>query len=461
MSLIQHWKNSLAAKEAGWVATGQMLSAVAGFVSVRLLTELLSPEDYGLLMLLMGLTALALSFSVQPFLQAVMRFHAEVLDPLHSQMLRSETKNAICLMLTCAAALMLAAGWWFGPSSGLPAWIGLVLTGLLLVDTWRSYGISLLNAARRQKPMALWLATEAWARPLVALGFFALYGGNAVIFVVSFMLASFAICAVFYGFVSIDGGHKNENQPAQFNAKPKPELDKFNMSHTADADGSMYSRRKDIKARIWSYALPLFPVAGLGWISAVSDRYIIAGLLDLQTAGLYVAIYAVVSRPYIMVGAFLDVWLRPRLYHAVSAGTRENIWRVIGLWSGLCGGISFVGVVCFVTLHEWVAVIMLAAPYRAASEMMPWIALGYSLIIMSQITTRICYAFERTWLVFWIHVVAAVSTLVVSIPAISMYGFFGAAISVPVYSFVQLVFSIAMATIAANYYKPAVLSEAT
>ena len=376
-------------------------------------------------------------------------------------MLRAETKNAICLMLICAAALMLAAGWWFGPASGLPVWIGLVLTGLLLVDTWRSYGISLLNAARRQKPMALWLATEAWARPLLALCFFALYGGNAVIFVISFMLASFAICIVFYRFVSVDGDHKDENQSARLDAKPQSAPDKIDMPQPADADGSVYARRKDIKTRIWSYAWPLFPVAGLGWISAVSDRYIIAGLLDLQTAGLYVAIYAVVSRPYIMVGAFLDVWLRPRLYHAVSAGTREGIWRVIGLWSGLCGAISLIGVGCFVALHEWVAVIMLAAPYRAASEMMPWIALGYSLIIMSQITTRICYAFDRTWLVFWIHLVAAVSTLVVSIPAISMYGFFGAAISVPIYSFVQLVFSIAMATIAANHYKPAVLSEAT
>jgi O-antigen/teichoic acid export membrane protein len=76
---------------------------------------------------------------------------------------------------------------------------------------------------------------------------------------------------------------------------------------------------------------------------------------------------------------------------------------------------------------------------------MPWIMAGYSFLVTSYITTRICYANGRTIDVLVIETVGAISSLVIGLMLIYHAGLFGAAIAVPVYFGIQLLVSIRQA----------------
>lgn len=427
------------AGEAGWVAAGQLMTAVGGLVGMRLLTEVLPPKNFGALIILLGFASLAFDFSTRQIMQAAMRFRAEYADEEGARILRTESLRVMRWMLSAVCAILIVAFVLWRPDQNLPFWIGLVLAALVLADTARTYETGLLNAARRQKALALWQAADAWARPLVAVSLVLAVSGDAQTVLIGYALATSAICLLFARTLTLEG--------------------KAASISRADADGSSAlpdhgRRRAEIRQRIFTFILPLFPVAGLAWITAVGDRYIIAGMLDLQAAGLYAAIYGVVSRPFLMAGEFLDTWLRPRLYEAVTHRDTAASWRTVGLWSALATGIGGSGVICFLLLHDAAAALLLAKPYRDASHLMPWIALGYAIVMVSQVALRLCFAHHRTSFILLTRIVIAVATVAVMIPMIARYGLWGAAVAAPIYFSVQLAFSCLMAAIAVRAASP-------
>ncbi len=64
-------------REGAWVAAGQIASAAATIVSIRIMTELLTPDGFDRLTLLVGVAALALGLAANPRLQALMRYYPD------------------------------------------------------------------------------------------------------------------------------------------------------------------------------------------------------------------------------------------------------------------------------------------------------------------------------------------------------------------------------------------------
>jgi O-antigen/teichoic acid export membrane protein len=189
---------------------------------------------------------------------------------------------------------------------------------------------------------------------------------------------------------------------------------------------------------LWSYALPLVPVAAAGWASGLADRYFVGGVLGLAEAGSYAAVYALVSRPFLMLSGVIEQTLRPVYYGAIAAGNSERSRVVLRAWltlAALGGGIGFA---LALLLHEEIAAWLLAEPYRMSAGLMPWIAAGYWLLIISHVFTRICYAHHDTKSVFWIEATGALLAVAVMLPAIRLFGLAGAAMAVPVYFGAQL-----------------------
>ena len=436
------------AGEAGWVAIGQVLTGLAGLVSVRLLTEVLTPASYGVLALLLGFTTLAFNFGAWPFIQASMRFRAEFRLPSASALLRRESTRFLKWGLLVVTVVLLVAGVVFGPMADMSIWIGAVLVCVVLADTTRTYETSLLNSARRQKTMVLWRVTDAWMRPLFAVAMVLAFdsGESAVLF--GYAIATMTVSLLFARWITLEGKAAPPTNITVPSAEPLSDGVSDLRLHELNGSARASSDTAHIRDRIRSFFLPLLPIAALTWVTAVSDRYLLAGMLDLKSAGLYAAVYAVVSRPYLMVGAFLDVCLRPRLYDAAANGQWKALGRLAVFWAALASGIGVLGLFCFVMLHHFVANLILAAPYRGNTEIMPWIAGGYVLATVAQVFQRLCYAFNRTELVLYGRIVAAISMIAVTIPAIASFGLFGAALAVPIYFGVQLVFSMGIAAVA-------------
>ena len=394
--------------EGAWVAVGQIGSALAALVSVRLLTELIEPQDYGLFTLLLGVSALAQGLAVNPFLQAMLRFHPDWARRGRLRLLRAEGGDSIATLIIALAGAIALAGVALGPITQEPAWLGAAVAGILLLDSLRSFETSLFNAARRQRPMALWNALDAWARLLFAFAAMACLGADAGAALMGYFLGSAVVATLFYGTTTPEGA---KGQAAGLRERQ--------------------AVRAELRQSLWTYALPLMPIAILTWISGVGDRYIIGGLLGLEQAGLYAATYALISRPYLMMSGMFELTIRPIYHEALAEGDRLRAKAALRRWLLLAVVGGGAGLLLIWLLKDVIADLLLSKPYRSAASVMPWVAAGYWLLSISEVFSRICYAYHATTSVLLIAAGGAVLSFTIVIPAILAFGITGAAMTVP------------------------------
>ncbi len=400
--------------EGAWVASGQMASALAVLAGTRLLTEYLPAEVYGTISLLLGLASLGTTIACGPFFQTALRFYPEAVKKGQAPYLRKIVNGFLFRaagVLICVFAVL-----WVIFRQRISIVLLILLAGLLIVDVTRTRETNFLNADRRQRPYAAWLALDAWARPLAALVMVFAFGASAGPVMAGYFAGSLVVLLVFYKILdrnNIKDELKPENEP--------------------------------MKAEIFRYALPLIPLAVIGWVNSLSDRYLIGGLAGLGQVGIYAAAYGLVSRPFLMAGGIITQTLRPVYYEAVSSGDKTREKRTFFYFLAVTVVVCICGVAMVTLLRGAISGLLLAEKYRKGAELMPWIALGYALLAISFVFIEVFYAYKKTKYVLFLQIASAVVCLMVEIPAIYRYGILGAAVSVPVYFGAQLAMSIFLA----------------
>ena len=406
-------------REGGWVAVGQILGAIAALVSTRIMTELLAPDQFGQLTLLVGAGALALGLVSNPRLQAVIRYYPDWSTSERVNVLRATAKQLI-YRLVFVTAIVLAAGG--AATAGVfiqPWYTGILIAALLLVDTRREFELAFLNAARRQRPAAMVQLADAWSRPLLAIASVLVFGHTAEAALLGYVMGSALVLFAMRLSTPLDD----------------TAADSLVRSLPVDSD------RTALALAIKRYALPLAPLVVFGWLSGMGDRYAIAALLGMDDVGLYAAAYGLASRPFLMLSAVIEQTLRPVLQDAIAKGETSSIRSVKRRMIQLSVLGSVCGVFCFIALSDFVAHLFLAKEYRSTATMMPWIALGYAFLTVSSMYSRFCYALDATRYVLLLTVAASTVGLAILVPAALMYGLMGAVAAVPIRFAVELILS--------------------
>jgi O-antigen/teichoic acid export membrane protein len=204
----------------------------------------------------------------------------------------------------------------------------------------------------------------------------------------------------------------------------------------------------ELTAKIRRYAMPLVPLALVAWVSSLSDRYIISGMLGVGQVGIYAAGYGLMSMPFLMAGGIIGQTLRPPYYQAISAGNitlAEKLLRTqLAITALICGA----GVVAVFFLRNVLAALLLAEEYRSAVSLMTYIAAGITLQVISQIFEGILIAYKRTGFLLIIHSFGAVVCVLSVYFLIRRFNLIGAAMACPVYYLSMLMLSMVMAKIA-------------
>jgi len=396
--------------EVIWVVVGQGLTAIGTLLGVRLLTQFLPPAEYGVVSLALGMSVLAGNLIAGPLTQAAIHFYptygGERLSELQASLIRCFRRS-----IPWVAVLALIGGTYCSLSGRGSPWLVLLVLVLFAVECWRTSGLSLLNAARRQRPYGLWMASDAWLRPLAATAAVLLVGPVPTAALVAYVLVAAALCILW----SRNGwsGHDSRRAPSQ---------------HTRALDSAM-----------WSYALPLIPLGLLAWATSLGDRYIIGGVLSVADAGLYAAVYGLAYSPFMIVNGAAEQAIRPVYQAAISYGNHGRARQLQRLWLGSVAVVCAIGVILFAVGHGLIARFLISPGYRHASWLMPWVALGYAIRCVSYVFERVCYAYGRTGQVLLIQICAAVATLVVTPLAVLNFGLLGAACAVPICFGVQCV----------------------
>lgn len=414
------------ASDVMWTAGGQFVSAIAFLVSVRVMTELLSPDEFGRLTLMLGVSALALGLSATPRLQALIRYYTDWSRSGEIGALRRTGETLVARAVLIAAAVLLCGWLAVIPLFGGEWFDGSLIAAILVVDSIRSFELSLLNAARRQRDAALLSAADAWSRPLMAIAVLTVAGSSATVALAGYVAGSALVIAIMRLVMPAEGIESGNTSTLASNFVPA----------RTDTDLAHAMRR---------YALPLAPLAIFGWLSGVGDRYLIAGFLNMHDAGLYAAVYGLASRPFLMLSGIIELTLRPVLYDAIAARNRklvEKSKRALVITTGIgCA----LGVFGFVYISDFVGELLLAHEYRDATDLMPWVALGYALYGLSNVFSRFCYAFDDTKAVLTLTVAGTLTGFVVLVPAIHLGGLAGAVLAVPAQFGVELALSTILA----------------
>jgi O-antigen/teichoic acid export membrane protein len=418
--------------DGAWVLLGQMSSAAGTLVGVRLLTEVLDPAVFGSVALVTGVVALALSASSMGTLQAVLRLFPDcsregTLDLLRGAASRKTTRATLWFGSALAVGCLI-----YSVASQSSLWSFVFVPGLLIVDTACSFQLTLLNAAGRQRLMAVWMGAGSWSRTIFALVAVKLLGGNADAVLWGYLVGSGFLLAVFY------------NAATAGYSKGRPDT-RAGAAFVIGPD-----TRQGLEADLARYGKPLALLGLVGWLSGQADRYIIGGLLGLSFAGQYAAVYGLVSKPFLMAGGSIELIFRQVFYAPVSSGDLSQARKIFWQWLALVGAISAIGVLGFSVFYSKIASVLLAESYRDSAHLMPWIAIGYGLFLFSQVLERVCYATKETGAVLMIQTVGAISSIPVSAIGALWWGMTGAALAVPCYFGLQLAAAIYFALRAAR-----------
>lgn len=392
--------------EGAWVAAGQISTAVVLLVGTRLITEFVPPDTWGLFTMILGLLMLARNVLVTPVLQAVIQFYAQsVASQQLAVMRRIVTRWTVHMTLVLAGLSLLGSvGAW--PFTGIsPAIVGLAVL-ISALDILRVLELNFLQAARRQKPHAIASALEAWLRIGLMVGLAWWWGPELS----NLLIGNLA--AVLIGYLALLMWVPREGTESVGLDRPQ---------HTNLADEML------------RYALPLAPLALIGWITSLSDRYIIGWMLGAAEVGVYALIYGLIGQPFAMSQMIIARTLSPVYYKAVSTHDNGLEIRIFRIWIAGTIAIGTLGVLAILLLKDTLAGLLLAEQYRHGAELMPWIAAGWALAALSSVYEAKLHAYRRTRLILSLGAISAVVSVVLPIALIPLMGLKGAAVACPIY----------------------------
>lgn len=395
-------------REGSWVAVGRILTSVGTLVGVRILTEFLDPSVYGALVLMLGLTALGQGLFCRPLMQAAYRFYPDMASSDGLRALRRTTYRYLVITTSGLVVLTLVGGAFCLTHARVSYWMFVALAGCLIVEIPTALESSLLSAARRQRALAIWEGGNACLKPVVAVLFVTALGSTPQAVLLAYFLVTGVTLVCARALLS------------------RSEDDYARVRSSEVSEG-------DLNAKILRFALPLTPLALVGWLTAASDRYIIGGLAGLGQAGIYSAAYGLTSMPMAMSAYIIMQTLRPVYNQAVSQKDAQTEKRTFRIWLFMTTSICLLGFVLIVFLREWIVTLLLAQQYRSSMLLVPWLAAGFAFLAVAYVFECTLYAYKRTKLVFLGQAIAAALTLIVSVPMIVLWGAKGAAVACPVY----------------------------
>jgi O-antigen/teichoic acid export membrane protein len=307
---------------------------------------------------------------------------------------------------TLAVAGLLAIGgalWTLFDTAETSAWAFVAVAVLLALDVVRLFESTLLNASRRQRAYSIWQAGDAVSRPLLAVVAIWVLGPTSVSLLLGYLLAV-AVTNFAFRRTRVRGG--------------------------PDEAGASPAWVTETRIAMLRFAGPLMPLALLGWIISLSDRYVLAGLTSPEQTGIYAAAYGLASAPFLMLAQFLSLSLRPVYFDAVIQHDRARERRTLLAWMAILALALSSGIGLVVVFSDPIVRLVLGESYWSAADLLPWIAAAYGILAVQQLFEHVIQALHSTRWLLVVHSCGAVSAVGLFFLLIPRHGAYGAAMAV-------------------------------
>lgn len=385
---------------------GHGISVLTGLVSIRLFTELAPQSVFGSANLILGMLTLGMHSLLAPITQTQIRYHSQYRETGNGK----TYTRAILKFAICAAAivmLVMAGLLSFWPALRLGSGLAIIgwLVAWVAISVWRGVSINRVQAERKQRRYSLWIGTEAILL-MTATGAM-LWVWPTVEGYIAGQLLGTALPALWFG---------RNSQGAIVQAKGSPS----SVLGTLEVGRAAW-------LQVTKYGLPFVPFALLGWMSNLSDRYVLAANLDTNAVGQYVAAFSIASRLPSLVGGLMNDLFRPALFEAANRGDAVRGNRLFAAWMMGLGATVIALVFALYLSGELVARILLAESYRTnAATVMCWIATGYGCTVLAQVVENRLLSFGASQILIWTKLGGALANLTAAMILIPSFGVIGA-----------------------------------
>lgn len=378
--------------EALWVFVNHIGMAIAGLAGVKLLTNLLSPEEYGRLAIANTIIMLiSINFFI-PIGQGLMRFWAisKERDDLSAFYYVSRKISNQLFYGTFILAVVL-----FLVARDISSLNGSLLVGLALftgiISGLISLKTSILTANRRRKEVALLNIGIFLLRPLMAALLIILLYKDTNIALMGYFIAAFLVFLIAKHFY-----RKLANE--QYNGLPK-------------TDKGVTSQRK-LRNEILLYSWPFLVWGIFGWVYSFCDRWALKLFYDNKTVGLFSVVSQLAVWPLMFSFSFLNSFFTPIAFERAGNLTQKHsvlsAAKILNLMLFTFGLTVLILLVIFSLFHYQLLRLYSSIHFTKFSYLLPGLTIAWAFYYAGQLLNTLGFAANEPQLYIMPRLIASV-----------------------------------------------------
>jgi O-antigen/teichoic acid export membrane protein len=411
-------------KEGSWIVLGQILSVTGALLLVRVLTEHLSPAEYGQLSL--GLTAaLMVNQTIMGgIINGIGRYYSIAAEhgDLSSYFRATRRLMAYATLTVGGIAVLVIAGLW---SAGYLELIGLYLIIIIFSITlgWNGAMSSIQQAARQRAIVALHSGADAWLKPALVVALLIWLNSSSTTIVIAYTLSILIVTCSQLLFLRKS----------------------LKLQGTVSVPDESYKWVK----QVWQFSWPFSTWGIFTWMQMVSDRWALKAFATIEDVGQYTVLYQIGYVPIGLATGMMVSFLAPVFFQ--KSGDATNLernasvhfiaWRITQL------SLAAMGLVLMFTwvFHSWIFQLLVAENYRSVSGYLPWVVLAGGLYAAGQTLSLKIMAELRSKKMISIKIVTALIGTSANVIGAWLYGLTGVVSGLVAFSLIYFLWMGALA----------------
>ena len=368
-------------KESFWSFFGQFISVICIVLGVRVITEYVSPIHYGEYIIFSGICLLIFNTVSGSIFQAFLRIIPEKDDDISYNKSILLSSNIVFLFgFIGLFALLLSV---LMESDSL--FLIFIFFTYLISEHFVALFKTFMNIKREQKKFAFFQIFISIMRPLLAVLLYIYYENNFISILYGFSLANLFVSFIFFG---------------------KNIIKSFIQAYHTKFDLNDFSE-------FFNFSKPLVFQKIFGWSLSNMDKYIIAFFLGTTTVGQYAPVVSLVSMLYLTASAAIELIFRPYYFKYVGSNRINASKKILKIYALCLFFISIIFITIFFLFSKQIVFLLLGQNFRDYYYLAPMISIGFSFLIFGYLFENICFAYKKTWKVFKIEGIAAITNIVV------------------------------------------------
>lgn len=363
-------------------AVSQLVSSIAGLLSVIVLSRLLPPEQYGQYVSVLVLAGLCQTAGFNWLQAAIIRLHPEETDEIgRAEFARAVRVGFVLSAVTVSIAWTIGLGILevFAATAMLPALIGLAV---LLCGAWVWVGSSWNRMTAPPWRFLTAQAVQSLGGLALAIAGLALWPGEVQVPLLALVIASLVAAAV--AWFPITG---------------------------AFPGGQIQPRLR----QIWTYGAPLTAVTLANLMLATADRLLVAYSISPAAAGAYAVAAGIAGRSMVLMMLPIAAATRPHIFMELNRSGKDAARAILQRMSGWLIAVGLPLTVVFVCVPRVLAsTITVGQLAEQAAEVLPWTGIGALLSALLTFHVGTAFQLERRTDRLLVAVVPAVALNILS-----------------------------------------------